>query len=328
MRRREFITLLGGAATAWPFGARAQHGETTRRVGVLIPYAEGDAEGTAVVAALQRSLQDLGWVEGRNIRFDTRWAAGDADKARAQARELIAMSPDVIVPSSNLVTTIMLEETHTIPIVFIFVGDPVGSGYVASMARPGGNATGFAVLEDAIAGKWVDMLHEIGPQVSRIGFILHPETPANVGMLHAAEPAVPSGVRVIPLAVHNAAEIERAVAGFATESNSGLIVAPHAVTFANRSLIVELASRYRLPAVYPFRNFATLGGLVSYGTNQIEMWRRGATYVDRVLRGAKPADLPAQFPVQYELVVNLRTAKALGLSVPQNLLARVDEVIE
>jgi putative tryptophan/tyrosine transport system substrate-binding protein len=328
MRRRELITLLGGAVTTWPLAVRAQQGEPTRRVGVLIPYAEGDPEGKDVVAALQRGLQDLGWAEGRNIRFEIRWAAGDPDKARALAKELIGMAPDVIVPSSNLVTTIMLQETHTIPVVFIFVGDPVGSGYVASMARPGGNATGFAVLENAIAGKWVEELHEIAPQVSRVGFIFHPETAANVGMLRAAEPAAPPGVRVIPLGVHNTAEIERTVTAFATEPNSGLIAAPHAVTFANRDIIVGLASRFHLPAVYPFRNFAAGGGLLSYGTNQIEMWRQGAAYVDRVLRGAKPADLPAQFPTKYELVVNLKTAKALGLNVPQNLLARVDEVIE
>jgi putative ABC transport system substrate-binding protein len=328
MRRRELITLLGGAAAAWPLAARAQQGEHARRVGVLIPYAEGDAEGRTVIAALQRGLQDLGWTEGRNIRFDIRWAAGDADKARAFAKELIEMAPDVIVPSSNLVTTIVLHETRTIPIAFIFVGDPVGSGYVASMARPGGNVTGFAVLENAIAGKWVETLHEIAPQVSRVGFILHPETSANVGMLQAAGQAAPSGVKVIPLGVHNPGEIEQAVSAFATEPNSGLIVAPHAVTFANRDVIVELASRFRLPAVYPFRNFAASGGLVSYGTDQIEMWRRGASYVDRVLRGARPADLPAQLPTKYELVVNLKTAKALDLNVPQNLLARADEVIE
>jgi putative tryptophan/tyrosine transport system substrate-binding protein len=328
MRRREFTTLLGGAAAAWPLAVRAQQGESTRRVAVLIPYAEGDPEGKDVVAALRRGLQDLGWAEGRNIRFEIRWAAGDPDKARAFAKELIGMAPDVIVPSSNLVTTIMLQETHTIPIVFIFVGDPVGSGYVASMARPGGNATGFAVLENAIAGKRVEALHEIAPQVSRVGFIFHPETAANVGMLQAAEPAAPPGVKVIPLGVHNAVEIERTVTAFATEPNSGLIAAPHAVTFANRDFIVGLASRFHLPAVYPFRNFAAGGGLLSYGTNQIEMWRQGASYVDRVLRGTKPADLPAQFPTKYELVVNLRTAKALGLNVPQNLLARVDEVIE
>jgi putative ABC transport system substrate-binding protein len=328
MKRREFITLLGGAAATWPLAARAQQREPMRRVGVLIPYAEGDAEGRAVIAALQRGLQDLGWAEGRNIRFDIRWAAGDPTKARTFAKELIGMAPDVIVPSSNLVTTIVQQETRTIPIIFILVGDPVGSGYVASMARPGGNVTGFAVLENAIAGKWVEILHEIAPQVGRVGFILHPETPANVGLLHAAEPAAPSGVKVIPLGVHNTAEIEQAVTAFATEPNSGLIAAPHAVTFANRDVIVELAARFRLPAVFAFRTFATSGGLVSYGTNPIEMWRQGASYVDRVLKGAKPADLPAQFPTKYELVVNLKTAKALGLTVPPTLLNRADDVIE
>jgi putative ABC transport system substrate-binding protein len=328
MRRREFITLLGGAAATRPLALRAQQGEPKRRIGVLIPYAEGDADGTAVIAALQRGLQELGWEEGRNIRFDIRWAAGDPNKARALAKELIGMIPDVIVPSSNLVTTIVQQETRTIPIVFIFVGDPVGSGYVASMARPGGNLTGFAVLENAIAGKWVETLHEIAPQVSRVGFILHPETPANVGMLHAAEPAAPAGVKVIPLGVHTTAEIESTVTAFATEPNSGLIAAPHAITFANRGVIVELAARFRLPSVYPFRNFAISGGLVSYGTNQIEMWRLGASYVDRILKGAKPADLPAQFPTKYELVVNLKTAKALGITIPPTLLTRVDEVIE
>jgi putative ABC transport system substrate-binding protein len=327
MRRREFITLIGGAA-AWPLAARAQQGAPMRRVGVLMPYPEGDAEGQASVAALQRGLQDLGWTEGRNIRFDIRWAGGNPDKARAFAKELIGMTPDVIVPSSNQITSILQQETRTIPIVFVLVGDPVGSGYVASMAQPGGNLTGFAVLENAIAGKWLEILNQIAPQVSRVGFILHPETPAHVGLLRAAEAAAPAGVKVIPLGVHNAAEIERAVATFAAETNGGLIAAPHAITVANRDLIVELAARYRLPAVYAFRIFATRGGLVSYGTNPFEMFRQGASYVDRILKGAKPADLPAQFPTKYELVINLKTAKPLDLTVPSQLLARADEVIE
>jgi ABC-type uncharacterized transport system substrate-binding protein len=328
MKRREFTTILCGLLAAWPFGVRAQQGEPTRRVGILVPYAEGDAEGKVVIAALQRGLEELGWAPGRNVRFEVRWAAGDPDKARELARELIGMAPDVIVPSSNLVTAIVLQETRNLPVVFIFVGDPVGSGFVASMARPGGNATGFAVLENAIAGKWVETLREIAPQVSRVGFILHPETPTNVGLLRAAEAAAPSGVKLIPLGVHNTAEIEKAVTGFTTDPGSGLIVAPHAVTFANREIIIELASRFRLPAVYAFRSFAAGGGLVSYGTNQIETWRHGASYVDRVLRGAKPADLPAQFPTTYELVLNRKTAKALGLEIPPSLLARADEVIE
>jgi putative ABC transport system substrate-binding protein len=295
---------------------------------MLLPYSQGDADGQAVLAAFQRRLQDLGWIEGRNIRFEIRWAGGDPDKARIFAKELIGMTPDVIVPSSNQVTTILQQETHTIPIVFVLVGDPVGSGYVASMAQPGGNLTGFAVLENAIAGKWVETLSEIAPQVSRIGFILHPETPANIGLLHAAEASATSGIKLVPLGVHNAGEIENAVTAFAAQGNGGLIAAPHAITFANRDLIVGLAARYRLPAVYAFRNFATSGGLISYGTNPIMMWREGAAYVDRVLKGAKPADLPAQFPTKYELVINLKTAKALGLTVPPLMLGRADDVLE
>jgi putative ABC transport system substrate-binding protein len=328
MRRRDFIKVMTAAAAAWPHAARAQQGETMRRVGILLPYREGDAEGQAVVAAFQEGLRGLGWTAGRNVQFDVRWASGDPEKARSLAKELIGMAPDVIVPSSNLVTTIVQQETRTIPIVFILVGDPIGSGYVASMAQPGGNLTGFAVLENAIAGKWVEILKEIAPQVRRIGFILHPETPANVGLLRAAEAGTPSGIKLIALGVHNIAEIESAVAGFAAEADGGLIAAPHAVTFANREAIVGLAARYRLPAVYAFRTFATSGGLISYGTNPIVVWREGASYVDRVLRGAKPADLPAQFPTNYELVINLKTAKALGLTVPPLMLGRADDVIE
>jgi putative ABC transport system substrate-binding protein len=328
MHRREFFALIGGAAAVWPLAGRTQQGESIRRVGMLMPYSKGDADGQAVIAAFQRRLQDLGWAEGSNIRFEIRWAGGDPDKARTFAKELIGMTPDVIVPSSNQVTTILQQETHTIPIVFVLVGDPVGSGYVASMAQPGGNLTGFAVLENAIAGKWVETLSEIAPQVSRVGFILHPETPANIGLLHAAEASATSGIKLVPLGVHNAGEIESAVTAFAAQGNGGLIAAPHAITFANRDLIVELAARYRLPAVYAFRNFATSGGLISYGTNPIMMWREGAAYVDRILKGAKPADLPAQFPTKYELVINLKTAKALGLTVPPLMLGRADDVIE
>jgi putative tryptophan/tyrosine transport system substrate-binding protein len=328
MHRREFIALIGGAAAVWPLAGRTQQGESMRRVGMLMPYSQGDADGQAVIAAFQRRLQDLGWIEGRNIRFEIRWAGGDPDKARTFAKELIGMTPDVIVPSSNQVTTILQQETHTIPIVFVLVGDPVGSGYVASMAQPGGNLTGFAVLENAIAGKWVETLNEIAPQVRRVGFILHPETLANIGLLHAAEASATSGIKLVALGVHNAGEIESAVTAFAAQGNGGLIAAPHAITFANRDLIVELAARYRLPAVYAFRNFATSGGLISYGTNPIMMWREGAAYVDRILKGAKPADLPAQFPTKYELVINLKTAKALGLTVPPLMLGRADDVIE
>jgi putative ABC transport system substrate-binding protein len=328
MRRREFIGLLVVVTAGWRRAARAQQGEPMRLVGMLMPYPQGDADGQIIIAAFQRRLQDLGWTEGRNIRFEIRWAGGDADKTRTFAKELISVTPDVIVPSSNQVTTILQQETRTIPIVFVSVGDPVGSGYVASMAQPGGNLTGFAVLENAIAGKWVETINEIAPQVSRVGFILHPETPANIGLLRAAEAAAPSGIKLIALGVHNTAEIESAVTAFAAQANGGLIAAPHAITFANRDVIVELAARYRLPAVYAFRNFAISGGLVSYGTNPIVLWREGASYVDRILEGAKPADLPAQFPTKYELVINLKTAKALGLTVPPLMLGRADDVIE
>ena len=329
MKRREFIMLLGGAAAAWPLTARAQQGAPMRRVGVLMPYSEGDAEGQASVAAFQRGLLDLGWTEGRNIRFDIRWAGGNPDMARTFAKELIGMNPDVIVPSSNQITSILQQETRTIPIVFVLVGDPVGSGFVASVARPDGNLTGFALFETAIGGKWLEIFNEVAPQISRVGFILHPETPANLAFLRAAEAAAsPHRIKLITLGVHTAAEIERAVTEFAQEPNDGLIVAPHAVTLGNRNVIVGLAARYRLPAVYALRHFATSGGLISYGTNPIDPFRQGPSYVDRILKGAKPADLPVQFPTKYELVVNLKTAKALGLTIAPTLLDRADEVIE
>ena len=327
MRRRDFISLLGAAA-AWPLAARA-HAEGMRHVGLLMGYPEGDVEGQASAAAFQRRLQELGWTEGRNIQFDTRWAGADPNKARTFAKELVAITPDVIVPSTNLVTAILQQETLTIPIVFVLVGDPVGSGFVATMARPGGNLTGFSVFEPAIGGKWLELFKEIAPNISHVGFILHPETPVNVGFLRAAEAAAPSlGVKITVLGVHTAAEIERAVTEFAADPDGGLIVAPHAVTVGNRDVIIRLAASYRLPAIYGPRHYTTSGGLISYGPNPIDPFRQGASYVDRILKGAKPGDLPAQFPTKYELIVNLRTAKALGLEVPPTLLARADEVIE
>jgi putative tryptophan/tyrosine transport system substrate-binding protein len=300
-----------------------------RRVGLLMGYPEGDVEGQASAAAFQRRLQELGWTEGRNVQIDSRWAGADPNKARTFAKELVAVKADVIVPSTNLVTAILQQETLTIPIVFVLVGDPVGSGFVATMARPGGNLTGFSVFEPAIGGKWLEIFKEIAPNISRVGFLLHPETPVNVGFLRAAEAAAPSlGVKIIALGVHTAAEIERAVTEFAGDSNGGLIVAPHAVTVGNRDVIIRLAARYRLPAVYGPRHYATSGGLISYGPNPIDPFRQGASYVDRILKGAKPGDLPAQFPTKHELIINLRTAKALALDVPPTLIARADEVIE
>ena len=330
MRRREFITLVGGVATtAWPLAVRGQQSNRMRRVGLLMGYLEGDAEGQTNLTAFRQGLQALGWIEDRNIQIDVRWGGADPDKARTLARELVAMAPDVIVPNTNLMMAILQEETHTLPIVFVFVGDPVASGYVTNLARPGGNATGFSALDSAIGGKWLELLKEIAPHVTRVAVILHPETPPNVGFLRAAEAAAPSfGVKVIALGAHSAAEIEDPVTKFAAEANGGLIIAPHAVTLVNRNVIIGLAARYRLPAVYGFRIFATSGGLLSYGTNPRDQFRRGASYVDRILKGEKPGDLPVQNPIEYQLVINLKTAKALGLDVPPLLQQRADELLE
>ena len=313
MRRREFITLVGGVATtAWPLAVRGQQSNRMRRVGLLMGYLEGDADGQTNLAAFRQGLQALGWIEDRNIQIDVRWGGADPDKARTLARELVAMAPDVIVPNTNLMMAILQKETNTLPIVFVFVGDPVASGYVTNLARPGGNTTGFSALDSAIGGKWLELLKEIAPHVTRVAVILHPETPPNVGFLRAAEAAAPSfGVKVIALGAHSAAEIEDPVTKFAAEANGGLIIAPHAVTLVNRNVIIGLAARYRLPAVYGFRIFATSGGLLSYGTNPRDQFRRGASYVDRILKGEKPGDLPVQNPIEYQLVINLKTAKAL-----------------
>jgi putative ABC transport system substrate-binding protein len=329
MKRREFIIMLGGAVSAWPVGVRAQQSEHMRRIGVLVGYSASDLEGQASVAVLRERLRELGWAEGRNIRIDTRWAGGNADKARTFAKELVGMAPDLIVSSSNLVTEILQRETGTIPIVFVFVGDPVGSGFVTNVAHPGGNLTGFPVFETAIAGKWLEIFNEVAPGVSRVAFVIHPETPAHVGFLHAAQAAAPPlKINLTALAVHNAAEIESGVAEFAKQPNGGLIVAPHAVTVEHRNVILRMAARHRLPGLYPLRNFATDGGLIAYGTNPIDPFREGASYVNRILKGEKPGDLPVQFPTKYELVINLKTAKALGIIVPPSLLTRADEVIE
>lgn len=329
MKRREFITLLGGAVSAWPLVIRAQQADHMRRIGVLVGYSAGDVEGQASVAAFRQRLRELGWTDGRNIRIDTRWAGGDADKARTFAKELVRMAPDVIVSSSNLVTEILQRETGTIPIVFVFVGDPVGSGFVTNVAHPGGNLTGFPVFETAIAGKWLEIFNEVAPGVSRVAFMIHPETPAHVGFLQAAQAAaLPLKINLTALGVHTAAEIESGVAEFAKEPNGGLIVAPHAVTVEHRNVILKMSERYRLPGLYPLRNFAIDGGLISYGTNPIDPFREGASYVNRILKGEKPGDLPVQFPTKYELIINLKAAKALGITVPPSLLTRADEVVE
>ena len=329
MRRRQFISFVGAAAATWPLAAHAQTRDRPRRVAFLMGFSQDDAEGKASASAFQRRLGELGWQDGHNIQIDTRWAGGDPDKARTLAKELIAMAPDVIVPNTNTVTTVLQHETTTIPIVFVFVGDPVGSGFVASLAKPGGNLTGFALFEPAIGGKWLQTLAEIAPHVKQVAFLLHPEIPANVKMLHAAETAAPAlGVKLTPSGIHTALEIERAITAFAPTPNGGLVVAPNALTLENRDTIISLAARHRLPAVYGFRSFATSGGLVSYGTSPIDQFRQGASYVDLILKGAKAADLPVQFPTKYELVVNHRTARALGLKVSEAFLQCADEVIE
>ena len=335
MKRRDFITLLGGttllggAAAAWPLAVRARQAERMRRIGVLMGYPEGDPQAQANVTALLRGLEDLGWIEGRDVQIDYRWAGGDPDKARAFARELIAMMPDVLVPSTNQVTRILQQETQTIPIVFAFVGDPVGSGFAASLARPGKNITGFANFENSIGGKWLELLKEIAPRAERVGFVFNPDAAPNVGFFHAAEAAAPSlGIKLAALAVRDASDVEQAVAAFASEPDAGLIVAPHAVTLGNRKLIVELATRYRLPAIYSDRYFAESGGLASFGNNSADLFRRAAKYIDLVLKGANPGDLPVQLPTKFELIVNLKTAETLGLTISESFLIRADGVIE
>jgi putative tryptophan/tyrosine transport system substrate-binding protein len=328
MRRREFITLLGGAVT-WPIAARAQQADRVRRVPVLMGYAESDPIAQAQVAAFRQRLQELGWTDGQNIRIDGHFVSEDPDIIRTRVLEVLGMAPDVIVVNSNLPAAAVVKGTRTVPIVFISVSDPIGSGFVASLPRPGGNVTGFANFEPTIGGKWLQTLTEIAPSVKRVALLLHPETPPNVGFLHAAEAAAPSfGVKLTAVGVHSAAEIERGITAFAAEPDGGLIVAPHIVTNFNRDLVIALAARLRLPTVYPLRYYATSGGLISYGFDVVDQFRRGAAYVDLVLRGAKPADLPVQQPIKFELVINLKTAKALGLDIPPTLLALADEVIE
>jgi putative ABC transport system substrate-binding protein len=329
MQRREFITLLGGAAAGWPLVASAQQPERMRRVGVLIPFSENDPEVQARLAAFKQRLQDLGWTDGRNVRFDYRFTGENTERIRVGAGELVAVAPDVIVVSSNPPVATLRQATRVIPIVFTQVSDPVGSGFVASLARPGGNITGFHNFETAIGGKWLEVLREIAPGVHRVAVVHNPDITANVAFLHAAEAASTSlGMTVTATGVRDAADIESALMAFAREPNGGLIVAPAPITTARRELIISLAARLGLPAIYPFRFFPISGGLVSYGIDQMEQWRGAASYVDRILRGANPGELPVQLPTKYELVINLKTAKALGLDVSLPLQQRADEVIE
>jgi ABC-type uncharacterized transport system substrate-binding protein len=329
LRRREFITLLGGTAAAWPLATHAQQPEKMRRIGLLLTTAADDPEGQARIAALLQTLQPLGWTVGRNVGIDYRWSAGDAANTRKYATELVALGPDVILTNGAAGVAPLLQASRTVPIVFVTTADPVGAGFVDSLARPGGNATGFTALEYGFGGKWLELLKEIAPGVTRAAVIRDPAISAGIGLFGAIQSVAPSlGVELSPVNVRDAGEIERAIAGFARSGNGGLILTASALAFVHRNLIVTSAAQHRLPAVYFARAFVAAGGLVSYGTDVIDQYRRAAGYIDRILKGDKPADLPVQAPTKYELVVNLKTAKALGLEVPQTLLARADEVIE
>jgi len=331
MRRREFITLLGSAALAWPFAARAQQGERVRRIGVLMTLAESDPEAQAFVAAFREGLQKLGWTDGRNIQIDTRWATlGDAELRQRLAKELVALQPEIVLSQNTPTTAALVQQTRTIPIIFTAVSDPVGSGFVASFNRPGGNVTGFTNAEPTIAGKWLELLKEIAPRVTRVAFLFNPATApyAKIYLSPFKAAAASFAVDAIASPVHDTSELEPVVAAHAREPNSGLIVMPDGFTTGHREEITLLAARYRLPAVYPFRFFAELGGLLSYGSDRLDPFRRAASYVDRILKGEKPSELSVQAPVKFELVINLKTAKALGLDASFHLQQRADEVIE
>jgi putative tryptophan/tyrosine transport system substrate-binding protein len=330
LRRREFISLLGGAAAAWPLVARAQQAERMPRIGVLVgTYGQTDREGQDRVAVFLDTFRRLGWSDGRNVRIDLRWGAGDADRSKAFAAELVRSAPDVIVVVNNPTLAALQPLTRTIPIVFIQVSDPVGSGFVAGLARPGGNITGFQNFEPTMGGKWLGVLKEAAPNMSRAAVLFGSDIAVNVAYLRAAEAVAPSlGLQVAPIDIHAGVEIERAIATFASQPDGGLVVLPNPNATANRASIIILAARHRLPAIYPFRFFATEGGLMSYGIDQIDQWRGAATYVDRILRGEKPGDLPVQAPTKFELVINLKTAKATGLQIPPAFPLRADEVIE
>src|ERR1700730_828285 len=329
MRRRDFISLLGGAAAAWPLAARAQQPEQMRRIGVLMNAAADDPEDQAEVAAFQQVLQQLGWSDGRNVQFDIRWSENDVDRDRKYAAELVALAPDVVLASGTLSVAAFQHITRTLPMVFVRVSDPVGAGFVDSLARPGGNVTGFMLFEYSSSGKWLELLKQIAPRLTRAAGLRDSDNPAGIAQFGAIQAAAQSlGVEVSPVSVRDAGEIERAVAAFARSANGGLIVTGSASASVHHDLIVTLAAKYKLPAIYSNRYLVTGGGLISYGVDLVDQYRNAASYVDRILKGAKPADLPVQAPTKYELVINVKTAKALGIDVPTTLLARADEVIE
>jgi len=329
LKRREFITLLGGAAVAFPLAASAQQRERTRRIGVLMNLASDDAEGQARLAAFLQGLQEAGLAVGRNMRIDLRWGGGDPESFRKQASELVALAPDIVFASGIPAATPLLQATRTVPIVIAQVVDPVGAGLVASLARPGGNATGFTSPEYGFAGKWVELIKEIAPGVTRVAVLRDATSSSGIGYMGAVRLAASSfGMELTPVGITDAGEIERGVTAFGRASNGALIVTGNTLTMVHRELIITLAARHRLPAVYALPLFANDGGLISYGPNSIDPYRRAAGYVDRILKGEKPADLPVQQPTKFELIINLKTAKALGLEIPPTVLARADEVIE
>jgi putative ABC transport system substrate-binding protein len=329
MRRRDLIAILGGAAAVLPLAARAQQAERMRRIGVLMTRAADDPQGQARLAALQQALQQLGWSDGRNVRFDIRWHENDADRARKYAQELISLAPDIFLADASVSVMALRHVTRTLPIVFANVADPVGAGFVESLARPGGNITGFMGFEYGFSGKWLELLKQIAPQVTRVAVIRDPAISVGTAQFSAIQAVAPAlGVEVTPIGVEDIGVIERAVAAFARSANGGLIMTPTAYPVVTRDLIITLAARHKLPAVYPFRDMVTAGGLVSYSPDYVDQFRRAAGYVDRILKSEKPADLPVQAPTKYELVVNLKTAKTLGLEVPATVLARADAVIE
>ena len=328
MKRREFIALFGGTAAAWPLAARAEKGDGIKRVGIIMGFAENDGVWQSYLASFRQSLQELGWTDGRNIRFDDRFTGESEERMLAMAEEVVALQPDVILVSTNSVVSATLKATRSIPIVFTWVSDPVGSGFVTNLPHPGGNITGFHNFEPAIGGKWLAFLKQIAPDLRRVAVVYVPEIVPNVGFLRVVEGAAPSlGVTTTAAEVRNAADIERVLSAFGREGG-GLIVTPSALTATRRDLIIALAARLGLPAIYSFGFYAESGGLMSYGINQLELVRTAASYVDRILRGTSPGDLPVQLPLRYELVINLKTAAALGITVPNSLQLLADGLIE
>jgi putative ABC transport system substrate-binding protein len=329
MRRREFITLFGGTAVTWSLAARAQQGDRLRHVAILMTLAEDDLEGQRRVNAFVQGLQEFGWSRDRNITYETRWGAGDMDRSRTIAAEMAALAPDVILAPGSVTVGPLLQATRTVPIVFVHVPDPVGAGFVESLARPGGNATGFTQFEFSVGGKWLELLKEISPTMSRVGVLRDPTLTTSIAQFAAIQSAAPSlGVELVPLNARNADDIERTITTFVRVPQGGLVVSSNPFVATHRALIIRLAAEHKLPAIFVERHFVSVGGLMSYGSDFVDQFRRAADYVNRILKGEKPADLPVQAPVKYELVINLKTAKAHGLIVPPALLARADEVIE